>query len=197
MAPPLVVVPTRYLQVRSSIHVGLPRLRASTKALSELLTDALPLVLIKDWNEMSSTRKTRRYPVPAYHYGYPPMMWPLPWQGYPPLYGYLPAYPTAQTPEAELDVLESYREQLEVEKEAIIREIEGIEARIEELKKLIKEEATPAAAPPMGPMPFWGPAPYGPAPTPDQERQMLGQQAEALERQIEAIKRRLEELRGE
>jgi len=145
---------------------------------------------------MSSTRRTRRYPAPGYPYGYPPVMLPPPWTGYSMPYGYPPAYPMAQTPEAELDMLESYREQLEGEREAISREIEGIEAKIEELKKLIEEGAPTAAPPQFGPMPFWGPASYGPAPTPEQERQMLEQQAEALENQIEAIKKRLEELRG-
>jgi len=126
------------------------------------------------------------------------MMWPPPGIGYPMLYGYPPAYPMAQTPEAELAMLESYREQLEAEREAISREIEGIESRIEELKKLIEEGAATAAPPQLSPMPFWGPAPYGPAPTPEQERQMLEQQAKALEQQIEAVKKRLEELqRGE
>lgn len=144
---------------------------------------------------MSSTRRMRRYQAPGYPYGYPQMTWPPPWAGYFMPYGYHPAYPMAQTPEAELDMLESYREQLEGEQEAISREIEGIEAKIEELKKLIEEGAPTTGPPQFGPMPFWGPTPYGPAPTQEQERQMLEQQAEALEKQIEAIKKQLERLR--
>jgi len=40
-------------------------------------------------------------------------------------------------------------------------------------------------------MPFWGPAP-----TPEQEKQFLDQQIKALEAQIDTIRKRLEELKG-
>lgn len=97
----------------------------------------------------------------------------------------------AQTPEAALEMLESYLERLGSDREPLRQ---GIEARIDELKKLIKEGTPTTAAPPVGPTPFWNLAPY--MPTPEQEKKMLEQQAEALERQIETIRKRLEELRG-
>jgi hypothetical protein len=144
---------------------------------------------------MSSDR-TERYPASGYPYGYRYMMWPPPWAGYSMPYGYPPAYPMPQTPEAELEMLESYMKQLEGEREAISGEIEGIEARIEELNNIMEEGAPTDAQPRFGPTPFWGPAPYGPAYSPGQERRMLEQQADALERQIEGIKKRLEGLSG-
>ena len=101
-----------------------------------------------------------------------------------------------QTPEAELEMLESYMKQLEGEREAISREIEWIEARIEELNKIIEEGAPTDAQPQFGPQFLWGPVPYGPAYSPGQERRMLEQQEDALERQIMDIKKRLEGLSG-
>jgi len=135
-----------------------------------------------------------RYPPTGYPYGYPPMMGPYPGVGYPSPYGYPSAYPGAQTPEAELQMLESYMEQLKYEREAIDREIAQTETRIEEIRKMIEERGPSPTAPPM---PYWGAAPYGVMPPPEQERQMLEQQTNALESQIEAIKKRLDDLSRE
>jgi hypothetical protein len=86
-------------------------------------------------------------------------------------------------------MLDSYTEQIKGEQESISR-------RIEELKKMIEEGTSPRVTSPAGQMPFWGQMPYGPAPTPEQEKQMLEQQAEWLKRQIDDINKRLEELRS-
>jgi len=92
-------------------------------------------------------------------------------------------------------MLESYRERLEGEREVIKKEIERIEARKEEMKKLADEGTTSTVEARIAPMPFWGPTPFWPSISPEQERLMLEQQAEALEKQIEAIKKHIEELR--
>jgi chaperonin cofactor prefoldin len=147
-------------------------------------------------NETSSEDETGKYTVPGYPYGYRYTMWPPGWAGYAMPYGYLQAYPAAQTIEAELYLLESYRGQLEGEWEAISIEIEGIETRIEELKSLIEKGGAASDSTRLPFTPFWGPAFYGPASTPQQERQTLELRAEAIERQIEDIRKRLEELEG-
>ena len=123
-------------------------------------------------------------------------MWPPGWAGYATPYGYPPAYPAAQTVEAELNLLESYRGQLEGEREAISIEIDGIETRIEELKILIEEGEGASAPTRLPPTPFWGQAFYGPVSTPQQERQTLERRSEAIEQQMEDIRKRLEELEG-
>ena len=85
-------------------------------------------------------------------------------------------------------------EQLKYEREALDGEIAQIETRIEELRKVIETRGPAPTAPPM---PYWGAAPYGMTPPPEQERQMLEQQTNMLESQIEAIKKRLDELSRE
>jgi chaperonin cofactor prefoldin len=143
-----------------------------------------------------------RYPGTGQPYGYPPMTGPSPWMWLPSPYGY-PPYQPAQTPEAEMGMLEQIREQLEGEREAISKEIEGINARIEELKKMMEEGTPQQSAPSTGQMPFWGLGQYGPMvppypfmPAPEQEKQMLEQQVKVMEDQIEAIRKRLDELGG-
>lgn len=124
------------------------------------------------------------------------MMGPPPGPGYSMPYGYPPAYLGAQTPETEIEMLEHYMKQLQGERESINQELEDIESRIEELKKVIEGGEPPSAAPQLGPLPYWGQTPYYPAPEPEYERQMLEQQAKAMESQIESIKKRLKELQG-
>jgi len=141
---------------------------------------------------MSSEDETDKHTVPGYPYGF--RVWPPAWPAYAAPYGYPSAYPVAQLVEAELNMLESYRERLEAERDAISEEIEGIEARIKELNDLI-EAGEPTSAARYALTPFWGPAFYGPA-APRQERQSLERRAEALERQIEDMRKRLEELQG-
>jgi len=85
---------------------------------------------------MSSEDETDKHTVPGYPYGY--RVWPPAWPAYAAPYGYPSAYPVAQTVEAELNMLESYRERLEAERDAISEEIEEIEARIKELNDLIE-----------------------------------------------------------
>ena len=146
---------------------------------------------------MSTQKRTIRQPPRWYPYGYPPMaVWRSPWAGYEAPFGYPLAYTMNQTPESELEMLESYREQLDDERKALGGEIEGVEDRIEELKKIIEEGTPTTASSRLRAMPFWVPGPYGPAPTPEQERRMLEQQADALGQHIEAIKKRLDELGG-
>jgi len=147
-------------------------------------------------NETSSEDETGKYTVPGIQYGYRYAMWPPGWAWRTPPYWYPLAYPAAQTVEAELNLLESYRGQLEGEREAISIEVEGIETRIEELKRLIEEGDAASAPTRLPPTPFWGPAFYGPATAPQQERQTLERRAEAIERQMEDIRNRLEELEG-
>jgi len=100
---------------------------------------------------------------------------------YPLGYGNPPTYPSALTPDAELEMLDTYVEQLRGEQEMVNK-------RMEEMKKLIEEGAQTGVAPPTGPMP------YG-MPTPEQEKTMLEQQAKELEGHIDAIKKRLDDLR--
>ena len=142
-----------------------------------------------------------RNPATGLPYGFPPRTGASPWL-WPPYYGYPPYWP-AQTPEAEIEMLEQIREQREGEREAISKEIEDINARIEELKKILEEGPPQQPASPTGQMPYLGtgrymsmPAPYPFIPTPEQEKQMLDQQAKAIEGQIEAIRKSLDELRG-
>lgn len=52
-------------------------------------------------------------------------------------------------------------------------------------------EGEPVSPPFIGVTPFWGPAP-----TPEQEKQFLEEQIKALETQIDATRKRLEELKG-
>jgi len=104
-------------------------------------------------------------------------------------YWYPPTYPAAPTPDAELNMLSSYLEQLKDEQESVNK-------RIEELKKMIEEGARTGTSPTTVSIPFWGPMQYG-IQTPEQEKTMLEQHAKALEDQIEAVKKRLEELRKE
>ena len=133
---------------------------------------------------------------------YLPMMrpslriWPSPY--------WYPLHQPLQTTEAEMEMLEQIKGQLEGEREAIGKEIEGIKARIEDLKKMIEEGTPQQPSPPIGQMPFWGLghygymlAPYLPMLTPEQEKKMLEQRASALEGHIEAIRKRLDELGGE
>lgn len=102
-------------------------------------------------------------------------------------YGYPYIYPKEPTPDAELEMLESYLTQLEDARETVNK-------RIEELKKMIEEGAKKGTTQITGLIPFWGLHPYG-ALTPEQERMIREQQAKALEDQIDAIKKRLEELK--
>ena len=102
-----------------------------------------------------------------------------------------------------MEMLEQIRVQMEGEREAISKEIEEINARIGELKKMIEDGSPQQPAPPTGQTPYWGsgqygpmPALYPPMPTPEQEKQMLEQQVRAMEYQIEAIRKRLDELGG-
>ncbi|MBS7631418.1 DUF5320 domain-containing protein [Candidatus Bathyarchaeota archaeon] len=105
---------------------------------------------------------------------------------YPLVYGYPPIYPNALSPDAELDMLGTYLEQLKNEQETINK-------RIADLKKMIEEGGKTGTTQPTGSMPFWGPFPYVML-TPEQERSILEQQAKMLEDQINAIKKRLEDL---
>ncbi|MGQ9680494.1 MAG: DUF5320 domain-containing protein [Candidatus Bathyarchaeia archaeon] len=102
-------------------------------------------------------------------------------------YAYTPPYQVAPTPDAELEMLDSYFEQLKEEQERVSK-------RIEDLKKMLEEGAQTGTSTTAGPIPYWGLMPYG-MPTPEQERAMLEQQAKALEDHIDAVKKRLEELR--
>jgi len=142
--------------------------------------------------ELSFEDGTDKRTVLGYPYGY--RVWPPAWPAYAAPYGYPPAYPLAYTVDAELNMLGSYREKLEAERDAISDEIEGIEARIEELNELM-EEGEPTSAARYAHTPLWAPAFYGPA-APRQERQSLERRAEAVEQQIEGIRKRLEELQG-
>jgi chaperonin cofactor prefoldin len=145
-----------------------------------------------EMNVLSSDDETGKRIISGYPHGYG--MWPPAWPVYAAPYGYPPAYPVAKTVEAELNMLGSYKEQLEAEREAINDEIDGIEARIDELHSLI-EEGEPMSAARYTSTPFWGPAFYGPA-TPQLERQTLERRAEVLKQHIEDIRKRLEELQG-
>ncbi len=111
--------------------------------------------------------------------------------GIPPSFGYgyryMSPFPIDPTPDVELEMLNSYMEQLKGEEEAVNK-------RIDELKKAIEEGAQRGDVPFVGQMPYWGLRMYG-TPTTEQERMFLEQQAKALEGQIEAIKKRLEELK--
>ena len=93
-------------------------------------------------------------------------------------------------------MLESLKEELEFEREALSQEIENIEERIEELTKIVEEGGSVTAAPTRTTH-TWEPAPYEPTLTVEREREMLESSAESLERQTYAVKKMLEELSKE
>jgi hypothetical protein len=109
-------------------------------------------------------------------------------------YGYQQPYSMPQTLEAELIMLESYKEQLEYERESICREIGEIESRIEDLEKRMEGGTQVSQMPPVGSMTPWVPLSPVQVSTPEQERQMLEQRADELQQHIEATRKRLEEI---
>lgn len=127
------------------------------------------------------------------------MQQPAPQYGYPPPYGY-PPFPQVppQSPEEELAALESYKEELEAEWEDLGRELEGVGARIKELKGMIESApgAPPTGVPPTQVPPMVPPMPFMPPLTKEQEKQVLEQQVKAFEAQLDVIRKRLEELKG-
>jgi len=98
-----------------------------------------------------------------------------------------------QPMEWELTMLESYRNELEYEREGINREIEDIEAHIEEVANLIEEGAENTKS--IYSAPTWcGPPPIGVAISSERELSMLESLEKDLSFQVEQIKRRLKEL---
>lgn len=77
-----------------------------------------------------SRRWWRRYGWGPFYYSAPPFY-------YPP--AYYPYGPVAPDPQTELRMLEEYRKELEEELQDLQDEIKGVDARIEELKKLLSK----------------------------------------------------------
>jgi len=97
-----------------------------------------------------------------------------------------------RTLEWELNVLESYRDELEYEKEEINREIEDVEAGIHQLADLIEEGEEPNI--PYNNLNLWAPYPFGTVISREKEVTILKNVEKDLSSQVERIKKRLKEL---
>jgi hypothetical protein len=97
-----------------------------------------------------------------------------------------------RTLEWELNALESYRDELEYEKEEINREIEDVEAGIHQLADLIEEGEEPNI--PYNNLNLWAPYPFGTVISRDKEVNILKNVEKDLSSQIERIKKRLKEM---